>query len=182
MLRALFVFAVSVVLVGCAAPSRYTAFVTDWVSILEPGEANEARSVEACDLPVQDGELIRVRAVYSGVQEYWGLGPDVPCSDTASAGSIELETYELFVRFEDRGAFREIQSLRDGDQALVEVIGTFDSSSEHGYGHLGSNYAKIDAKAFRVIEIRRAGARRRRRASSPGSRRMRRHRHRRASG
>lgn len=152
----LVVAALAAVLSGCTVPNRFTSVLTgsEWVSILGVGESRRAQAVAFCDLPQHEGALVRVQAIYSGVEEYWGLSSTDPCDSTLS---VNLDAYELATSFDQHRVWDELRRVQEEYwrlEAVVDVVGTFESGSEFGYGHLGSNDSQITAKALRVIEVR----------------------------
>ena len=120
--------------------------MTDTSSNLRPGEALGALYLRsACDLPVQDGEMIRLNAVYRWDGQAWGLHPPEPCADSAGSGGVALESSRLRARAGGQPAFEALEQLARDEQAVVEVVGTFWSSP-----------ARVEARSLRA-QVYRAG-------------------------
>ena len=124
------------------------------VTLLAPTSEAGALAIMFCDLPSHQGELVRVRAIYSGVEEYWGLEAPDSCS---TLKNVYLEDGELYRNTEGDPIWRRLRDLRSKYSLLegeLEVTGTFQADSTAGFGHLNSFKSQIVAKSLTLIRIR----------------------------
>ena len=102
--------------------------------------------IDFCDLTKYEGQLVYIKAAYSGVDEYWSLNSIKHCKN------------RLIVELDDRAGTPipiQYQNLFDSAYAsywktylIVELTGVFDSKNPDGYGHLGSNKARLIVKDY----------------------------------
>lgn len=107
--------------------------------------------IDFCDLAKFEGRLVYIKAAYSGVDEYWALNSIKGCKNS------------LNVELDDRAGTpvpRRYQNLFDSAHVsywntflIVELNGVFDSRNPDGYGHLGSNKARLIVKDYLKVTL-----------------------------
>ena len=97
-----------------------------------------------CNLPKHSNQLVFVKALYSGIDEYWSLrSVDKKCSDL----KVNLE-YAGPSRFNSAppkydSLFRYVSENYHKTYLLLELVGKFDNSNKEGYGHMNYNNSRF---------------------------------------
>jgi hypothetical protein len=120
-----------IILIGC---SRKTISVTGYYKENIP-------KIEYCDLPNHENELVYIKCVYSGVDEYWSLNP---LGRGCKSLMVELDSYlngnsipEKYKKY-----FESVQSSYWNSYLILEMTGRYESK-KNGYGHLGTNKSRF---------------------------------------
>ncbi len=98
--------------------------------------------ISFCELPTYEGKIVVVEAVYSGVDEYWGLNAKAKCK---AVRNVELDYYidGKPIRTQFQALFDSVHSIYWNQYLVLKVKGRYDSSNPKGYGHLGSNKSRF---------------------------------------
>ena len=116
--------------------------------------------ISFCNLPKYEGKTVVPEAVYSGVDEYWGLNAKAKCK---AVRNVELDYYKngKAIPPQFQSLFDSIHSVYWNQYLVLKVKGRYDSSNPKGYGHLGSNSSRfivediIDAKLMKGTKQKR---------------------------
>lgn len=108
-------------------------------------------TVNFCDLPKHEGELVFIKAVYSGVDEYWALNAQKKCKTQIN---VELDDREgMPIPKKYQSLFDSAYSSYWNTYLILQVTGTYDSKNPKGYGHLGSNKARFVVQDYFNVEL-----------------------------
>jgi hypothetical protein len=108
-------------------------------------------TVNFCDLPIHEGELVAVKAVYSGVDEYWALNAQKKCKTQIN---VELDYREgTPIPEKYQSLFDSAYSSYWNTYLIVYASGIYESKKQNGYGHLGSNKARFIVKDYFKVEL-----------------------------
>ena len=102
--------------------------------------------VDFCDLTKYEGQLVYIKAAYSGVDEYWALNSMQRCKNRLN---VELDDKAgTPIPSQYQNLFDSAYSSYWNTYLIVELTGVFDSRNPDGYGHLGSNKARLIVKDY----------------------------------
>jgi len=126
-------------------------------------DKSSVTEVEFCNLENYDGQFIKTRLVYSGVEEYWSANG---FSDCALNNKVELnfdEYYDGWRWILIHGKLSKIRKNYWKRKAEMLVIGYFEMAKKEvlelgdstlvmrlGFGHLGTNEAQITVKKVKI--------------------------------
>ncbi|MBS1501752.1 MAG: hypothetical protein JST32_06805 [Bacteroidetes bacterium] len=99
--------------------------------------------MDACQLPAHRNQLVYTRLIYSGIDEYWGLYTEKKCNNINADLCIPDS---VVVKPEDVNNIKYVHDHYWNTKLIMDLIGTFDDSSQKGYGHLGSNNSRFVVK------------------------------------
>ena len=112
---------------------------------------------EFCNLPQFDStQLVKVKAIFSGVEEYWGLHYKQACEinqqvnfyfDDENSKMNTINAYLLNRRL------RKLYNDYSRYTVEIEIIGNFQSNFQTGFGHLGIHKFQLNAKKVRIIRF-----------------------------
>ena len=116
---------------------------------------NAAKKVTFCQLGEYNGQLIKTRLVYSGVEEYWSASGFEKCDLNGQVYVNFDDYYEGWKWLLIEGQLNKIHNKYWQRIGLMNVIGTFEmvdsvSNKGEGFGHLGLNKAQIVVKSVRI--------------------------------
>ncbi|HEU5167582.1 MAG TPA: hypothetical protein VFU29_18685 [Chitinophagaceae bacterium] len=98
--------------------------------------------IEFCDLPKNEGKLIYIKAVYSGIDEYFAINSQKKCTVDLH---VEFDCYvdgnPIPKKFENE--FNSVHSSYWNKYLIIEATGKYESKNPRGYGHLGSNKSRF---------------------------------------
>lgn len=108
-------------------------------------------TVNFCNLPNHEGELVAIRAVYSGVDEYWALNAKKKCKTQIN---VELDNREGSpIPEKYQSLFDSAYSSYWNTYLILEATGVYESKNPYGYGHLGSNKARFIIKDYLNVKL-----------------------------
>jgi len=121
---------------------------------------SNSTEISFCSLPKYEGKTVVVDAVYSGVDEYWGLNAKAKCKEVRN---VELDYFKdgRAIPAQFQALFDSVHSVYWNQYLVLKLKGRFDSSNPNGYGHLGSNSSRfiveevIDAKLIKRTKQKR---------------------------
>jgi hypothetical protein len=137
----LFIFFATFVF-GCTPKVKMQHPISNYIHI--PG-------VSFCDLPKHEGQLVAIRAVYSGVDEYWALNAQEKCKTPIN---VELDPGEGGpIPAKYRSLFDSAYSSYWNTYLVLEATGIYESSKLKGYGHLGLNKGRFTVKDYLNVRL-----------------------------
>jgi hypothetical protein len=110
------------------------------------GSFNGIPQVEFCDLIRHEGQLVYVKAAYSGVDEYWALNSLKKCGNNLNVELDDRSGEPIPSKFQ--AAFDSAYASYWDTYLIVEATGVFESKNLGGYGHLESNKARLIMKEY----------------------------------
>jgi len=120
---------------------------------------SEVQRVDFCSLPEHTGQIVRTKAIYSGLVEYWDLEPVIPCksghTDSTSVwpGSADYPMPVLPWQWNKKRKLRKIHSEYWKYDAIVDMEGYFETGDELGYGHMNSSTSQFVITYIRSIKL-----------------------------
>ena len=127
---------------GCAPKIKTQHPISNYIHI---------PTVNFCDLPNHEGELVATRAAYSGVDEYWALNAQKKCKTQLN---VELDYREGSpIPEKYQSLFDSAYSSYWNTYIILEATGTYESKNPNGYGHLGSNKARFIVKDYLNVRL-----------------------------
>lgn len=108
-------------------------------------------TVSFCDLPNHEGELVFIKAAYSGVDEYWALNAQKKCKTQINVELDDREGSPIPEKYQS--LFDSAYSSYWNTYLILEATGTYESKNPNGYGHLGSNKARFIVKDYLNVRI-----------------------------
>jgi hypothetical protein len=112
---------------------------------------NGLSQLDFCDLPLYENQLVYVKAVYSGVDEYWGLNSLHKCKNALTVELDDREGAQIPKQYQK--LFDSAYSNYWNTYLIIELTGTFESKNPKGYGHLGSNKSRLIVKDYVDITL-----------------------------
>lgn len=107
--------------------------------------------VNFCDLPNHEGELVAIKAVYSGIDEYWALNAKEKCKAQIN---VELDYKEgMPIPEKYQPLFDSAYSSYWNSYLIIYASGIYESKNQNGYGHLGSNKARFIVEDYFKVEL-----------------------------
>jgi len=104
------------------------------------------KQIDFCNLTKYEGQLVYIKAAYSGVDEYWALNSIQHCKNRLN---IQLDDkMGTPIPNQYQKLFDSAYSSYWDTYLIVELTGVFDSRNLDGYGHLGSNKARLIVKDY----------------------------------
>jgi len=104
-----------------------------------------------CELPKYAGQKVFIRAAYSGVDEYWALNSTTRCAQSLNVELDDIADKEVPKRF--RKLFDSAHNSYWNTYLIVELTGVFENDNPNGYGHLGSNEARLIVKDYVSVTL-----------------------------
>lgn len=102
-----------------------------------------------CDLPKEQNQLVYIRGIYSGVEEYWSLNSG---TDKCKELHAELDIPEnITIKTKFKRLFENVHRKYWDRHLIIDAVGTFETGDKFGYGHLGSN--KSNFKVKKIINV-----------------------------
>ncbi len=107
--------------------------------------------IDFCDLPKYAGQKVFIKAAYSGVDEYWALNSTTRCVQPLNVELDDISGKEIPKRFQK--LFDSAHNSYWDTYLIVELTGVFENDSPNGYGHLGSNKARLIVKEYVSVTL-----------------------------
>lgn len=116
---------------------------------------NAAKKVTFCQLGEYNGQLIKTRLIYSGVEEYWSGSGFEKCDLNGQVDVNFDDYYEGWKWLLIDGQLKKIHNKYWQRIGLMNVLGRFEmvdslSNEGEGFGHLGLKKAQIVVKSVRI--------------------------------
>ena len=123
----------------------------------DSNKANKPIKTEFCKLIEFDSsKLVKVRAIYSGVDEYWGLESTQKCEinndvdfDFNNNTSIRNGINAYFLGKRLKKLYHNYMKY----SVELEITGYFERDLQNGFGHLGHNKYQLNAKRVRIVRF-----------------------------
>lgn len=105
-----------------------------------------------CDFPQHLNERVRIKAIYSGVDEYWGIHSMSKCNKQIG---VDLSIDDIYDRLPKKikKMFSEVHEKYWKYYLMIDAIGKFEMSAKQGYGHLGHNKATFITDSIISMEL-----------------------------
>jgi hypothetical protein len=127
---------------GCAPKIKTQHLISNYIHI---------PTVNFCDLPNHEGELVAIRAAYSGVDEYWALNAQKKCKTQLNVELDDREGSPIPENYQP--LFDSAYSSYWYTYLILEATGTYESKNPNGYGHLGSNKVRFIVKDYLNVRL-----------------------------
>jgi hypothetical protein len=124
-----------------------------------PQRNEKVKKIDFCSLPLYEDQLVRIKARYSGVEEYWSISPLSDCSSDQLKNpytiSLDRKDYVLVFpwSFIKRNRLNKLYNNYWKYDSEIVIEGYFSSSSEYGYGHMNSYDSEFVVTYFRKIRL-----------------------------
>ena len=121
--------------------------------IVNKASLKGAVEVKFCELLRYDNsQLIKTRAIYSGIEEYWELHSHKECGINHQVEFNIDENYEDWQNILLVKKLKQLYSNYSKYEMELEIIGYFEIDSLNGFGHLGTNKYQITPVSIKIID------------------------------
>ena len=111
---------------------------------------SKVEKVDFCELEKYDGELIKTKLEYTGVEEYWSANGFADCPLNNNVYLNFQDYYDSWRYLLIDGQLNRLHNKYWKKKAVMTVVGRFEMDTINGFGHLGTNKAQIQVKSVRI--------------------------------
>ncbi len=121
-------------------------------------ELKKPLAIEFCELPQYDSaKLVKVRAIFSGVEEYWSLcspnSKQCPINGKVDFSYDDEESVKNAINAHFLGKrLRKLHNNYSKYEVELDITGQFQTDTINGFGHLGTNKYNLNAKKVKVVK------------------------------